>query len=145
MTEKELSKLRRSDLLEMLLEQSKEVERLKAELADAKARLESRRIKINHAGSIAEAALAVSGIFETAQKAADEYLENLASLTERKEEIVSETEKRCKMKELACEERIQSMLDKTEKECAERKEQLEKQWVAKIRNVLQEVDNAEEE
>ena len=37
----------------------------------------SRRIQLVEAGSIAEAALRLNGIFETAQKAADQYLYNL--------------------------------------------------------------------
>lgn len=45
---------------------------------------ESRRIDIEEAGSIAEAALRLSGIFEAAQDAADRYLENLQTLVERK-------------------------------------------------------------
>lgn len=75
--EKELKKLSRSDLLEMLIEQSKEVERLKAELEQANAELENRRITIENAGSIAEASLKLSGIFEDAQQAADLYLKNV--------------------------------------------------------------------
>lgn len=75
--EKELKKLSRSDLLEMLIEQSKEVDRLKAELEQANAALENRRIAIENAGSIAEASLKLSGIFEAAQQAADLYLENV--------------------------------------------------------------------
>lgn len=76
-SEKELKKLSRSDLLEMLIEQSKEVDRLKAELKQANAALENRRIAIENAGSIAEASMKLSGIFEAAQQAADMYLDNV--------------------------------------------------------------------
>ena len=40
MTDKELRRLSRTDLLEMLLEQSKEVERLQQELAEDRQQLE---------------------------------------------------------------------------------------------------------
>ena len=77
MTEKELRRLSRMDLLEMLLEQSKEVERLQQELAEARQQLEERRIMTEEAGSIAEAALRINRVFEAAQAAADQYLENI--------------------------------------------------------------------
>lgn len=77
MTEKELRRLSRMDLLEMLLEQSKEVERLQAELETVKKQLNDRRIMEQEAGSIAEAALRLNKVFEAAQQAADQYLENI--------------------------------------------------------------------
>ena len=72
MTDKELRRLSRTDLLEMLLEQSKEVERLQQELAEARQQLEERRIMTEEAGSIAEAALRINRVFEAAQAAADQ-------------------------------------------------------------------------
>ncbi len=77
MTEKELRHLSRMDLLEMLLEQSKEVERLQKELETVKKQLEDRRIMEQEAGSIAEASLRLNKVFEAAQQAADQYLENI--------------------------------------------------------------------
>ena len=71
MTDKELRRLSRTDLLEMLLEQSKEVERLQQELAEARQQLQDRRIMTEEAGSIAEAALRINRVFEAAQAAAD--------------------------------------------------------------------------
>lgn len=82
MTEKELRRLSRMDLLEMLLEQSKEVERLRAELETVKKQLEDRRIMEQEAGSIAEAALRLNKVFEAAQQAADQYLENIRTQAE---------------------------------------------------------------
>ncbi|MEE1126510.1 MAG: DNA repair protein [Acutalibacteraceae bacterium] len=79
MTDKELRKLSRSELLEMLLIQSKEVERLKNELEEANRKLEDRRIILQESGSIAEAALKLNDIFEVAQKAANQYLESIKS------------------------------------------------------------------
>ncbi len=77
MTDKELKKLSRAELLEMLIEQSKEVASLKQQLQEANEKLEDKKIKIENAGSIAEAALQLSGVFEAAQKAADLYLGNI--------------------------------------------------------------------
>lgn len=77
MTEKELHKLKRGELLEMMLAQSREIDALRLRIADLEARLADREIRIQESGSIAEAALKLNGIFEAAQAAADQYLENV--------------------------------------------------------------------
>lgn len=77
MTEKELKHLNRADLLELLLEQSRENDRLRQELTDAQAKLEERTIRVESTGSLAEAAMALSGVFEAAQNACDLYLDNI--------------------------------------------------------------------
>ena len=77
MTDKQLRKLSRGDLLELLLIQTKENERLRAELEQANAQLEDRRLRVNKAGSIAKAALEINGVMEAAQAAANQYLENI--------------------------------------------------------------------
>lgn len=128
MTEKELHRLGRKDLLQLLVTQGKEaaalqdeleaaaaanaeqeatlvrlkakldekdalIEKLKGRLDDKDARIKaleeemeawktSRRIELEEAGSIAEASLRLNGVFEAAQKAADQYLENLRRLCE---------------------------------------------------------------
>lgn len=82
MTDKELRKLNRSELLEMLLIQSKEVENLKKELEEANRKLEDRKIILENSGSIAEAALKLNNIFEIAQKTADQYLESVKHLND---------------------------------------------------------------
>ena len=77
MTEKDLRKLNRAELLKMLLEQSREIERLKVALQEAEEKITERELSVEQAGSIAEAALRINGVFEDAQKAADQYLENI--------------------------------------------------------------------
>ena len=77
MTAKELKKLKRSELLEMLLARTEEVERLRAELDEAQKQLDDRAIVLENSGSIAEAALKLNGVFEAAEEAAKQYLENI--------------------------------------------------------------------
>lgn len=77
MTEKELLKLKRSEMLEIMLAQSREIDRLRGELEETKARLEDKEIRIEDAGSIAEASLRLTNIFEEAQRAVDLYVENI--------------------------------------------------------------------
>ena len=85
MTEKELLKLKRSELLEIMLAQSREIDSLREELAEANRKLEDKRIKLKESGSIAEASLKLTRIFEEAQKAADMYVENVRRRAGRKE------------------------------------------------------------
>ncbi len=92
MTDKELKKLKRSDLLEMLITQSKEVDSLKKQLQEAQEKLEKRDIAISSAGSIAEAALGVNQIFELAQKTADQYLENVQRVYSSNSSVLSAVE-----------------------------------------------------
>nr|WP_296010600.1 hypothetical protein [uncultured Blautia sp.] len=129
MTEKDLHKLRRRDLLQLLLTQGEEaaalqnqlektetelkasqegnerlkeklnqkdelIEKLKGRLDEKDARIREleegmeewksdRRIELEEAGSIAEAALRLHDIFGAAQKAADQYLYNLRLMNEK--------------------------------------------------------------
>lgn len=83
MTEKELRRMSRSELLEMLIAQMEENKSLKAQLKEANAALESRQIEIEKSGSLADAALRLSGVFEAADRAARMYLENLRTQEEK--------------------------------------------------------------
>lgn len=96
MTDKELKKLSRVELLEMLLLQTREVERLQAELEQAREQLKHQELECFQAGNIAEAALKVSGIFEVAQQAADQYLENVRILEAGAMDRCSKIEELCK-------------------------------------------------
>lgn len=79
MDEKDLHKLKRSELLEILLAQSEEIDRLRAEIAEKDEQLADRRIAIERSGSIAEASLRITRIFSEAQLAADTYVANVKS------------------------------------------------------------------
>ncbi len=89
MTDKELKRLKRSELLELLVGETRENLRLKEENRILQEKLEERRIDIENAGSIAEASLKINGVFETAQNAAEQYMENIRSFEERSNAINS--------------------------------------------------------
>lgn len=82
MTDKELRKLSRAELLELLIEQSKENQELRRRLEEAEKELNDRKLKIAKAGSLAEAALALSDVFKKADEAAQLYLENLKRMSD---------------------------------------------------------------
>lgn len=77
MTDKELRRLSRAELLEMLLAQTEENERLRERLDEAEAALNDRHIEIERAGSLAEASLRLNKVFTAADEAARQYLENV--------------------------------------------------------------------
>lgn len=74
---RDLSKLDRLQLLQLLDEAVRENTRLKEELASARQQLEDRRIALADSESLADAALRLSGIFEDAQRAIDLYRSNV--------------------------------------------------------------------
>lgn len=121
MTERELRKLRRSDLLEMLLEQSRELEQLRTQLAQTQERLDNRDIAIQNAGSLAEASLQLSGVFEAAEQACEKYLYNIRFLSENQEEacarIELETLEKCARMEEEAANKCDQMLRDARDQC----------------------------
>lgn len=123
MTDTEIRKLRKKALIEMILNQEKENERLNKEITELKARLENKEICINNAGTIAEAAFEMNGVLEAAQAAAQQYLDNVKTLTERQEAECAIREKalmaKCIAQEQATHERCNFMKEETEQKCTE--------------------------
>ena len=81
---KDLLKLKKRELLEIMLKQGEEIDNLRAritelenEVAAKEAELQKHDFEIQKFGSIAEASLQVTNIFEEAEKAAKIYIENL--------------------------------------------------------------------
>ena len=127
MTEKELKKLSRRQLLELLLEQTERADQLQAKLDEAERRLRDRTLTESEAGSIAEAALRLNGVFESAEAAAAQYIENVKKLSENQalfneraeaesrkkaEALLSETEERCRAREAESEKRREEITEK---------------------------------
>lgn len=88
MKEKELKRLSRAELLELLLAQTRETERLRKRLEKADTELSNRYLKVQKAGDLAHAALEINGVMEAAQAAAQQYLDNIIKME-------SETKQRC--------------------------------------------------
>lgn len=121
MTDKELKKLSRVDLLEMLVSQSKEIERLQALLDEANVKLDNRVIAISEAGSIANASLQLSGVFTAAEEAASQYLENIKLLSDQQEA-------RCREMEDACAAECEAMRKKAQEYCEQEKQLADVYW-----------------
>ena len=98
MTDRDLQKLSRTDLLELLLQQSRELKQLQNELDEAKLQLSNRELVMDRAGSIAEAALQLNGVFEAAENACAQYIENIKTLSGRQEEVCRQMEEETRQK-----------------------------------------------
>ena len=134
MTEEELHRLNRKALLEVMVEQAKDMEALREqlkartdELEEAKKALENRDIMINEAGSIAVAALQINGIFEIAQAAGQQYVENVKKLNDRQDKICAEREAQSKAKAEAMIAEAEKKCSQLEAECRERCEEMERE------------------
>lgn len=120
--ENKLNKIGKKELLETLIAQQKRIEELETELEKTNKKLESKKIAIEEAGSIAKAALELNKIFEVAQKSADDYLENVKD--------------KCKKLEAKTKKECQKMTEDTEKllnEVKIEKEKLEKKKESKTK------------
>lgn len=78
--DRQLQKLRRDELLEILLEVEQENELLTRRNLEIREQLGNRELTIRQAGSLAEASVQLSGVLSAAQDAADMYLQNVRSL-----------------------------------------------------------------
>ena len=88
MVNKELKKLTRRELVDIIYQMKKHEEQLQAEIAALQVALQEKRIRVSEAGSIAEAAASVTNLFATAQQTADLYLREIANMK-------ADTEKEC--------------------------------------------------
>ena len=80
MTDRELKRIGRAELLELLLAQSEENEALQIRIEELEQELRNREIIIANAGTIADAAFQLNGVFDAAGAAAVQYLENIKRL-----------------------------------------------------------------
>ena len=105
-------KARHQQDLDALREEHKEeTAHLREELEQAKKSLEKREIALNEAGSIAVAALQINGVFEAAQAASQQYIENIRSLSDRQAAI-------CAQRDIENRVEVERKLKEAEEKCA---------------------------
>lgn len=127
MTDKELKKLSRAELLEMLIAQSKKLSRVEEELAKAKEELEKREIALSDSGTLAEAALKLNGIFEDADRAAKQYLDTLKAQNENADRLMVLARKKAEEILKDAQEQKLAMIKEAEQQVKERTESFNKQ------------------
>lgn len=108
MISKELKKLNRRELVDIIYQLKKNEQEMQEEIESLKNQLEDKRIRLSSAGSIAEAAISVTNMFSTAQMTADLYLREIAIMKE-------DTQKECEKKINEAEKKVKDILASGEK------------------------------
>nr|WP_303974788.1 DNA repair protein [Streptococcus merionis] len=80
---KTIKRLKKVEMLEIMSKQAEEIDRLRQRIDELESQLADKQVKLAEVGSIAEASLRLTNIFEEAQTAADIYLENIRRQGER--------------------------------------------------------------
>ncbi len=147
MTDKELQKLKRPEILEIMLNLQNELDKEKEENEALRARLGEKNIAIEKSGSIAEAALEINGVFDAAQKAADVYLDNvkkmhaeqelyheqaMAKTTAEAEGIVNQAKREAETLKTKTDIECRTKLKNTEEECARKLRSTEEECARKV-------------
>ena len=86
MLDKELKKLSRRELEDIIYQLKKNEKQMQEEIASLQNALTDKRVRLSEAGSVAEAALSVTNVFEAAQKSADIYLHEIACMRDETEQ-----------------------------------------------------------
>ncbi len=90
MADKELRRMNRTELIEIIYALQQNENNLRTENEELKEQLDDKAIRIEQAGSIAEAALSLNHIFEDAQSAAEQYRYSLQSAYGQADEIIEQ-------------------------------------------------------
>lgn len=123
MTNKELKRLSRADLLEMMLAVTKENEQLQASVMQMKKRLDDRTVSIENCGSLAEAVLQINGVFEAAQAACEQYVQNIQERNANQDQLFhrmeEEAKKRCEAMIAQAERQANEIIAQAEQKASE--------------------------
>ena len=91
MISRELRKMSRRELVDIIYQMKKREQQMQEEIASLQEALQDKRIRLSAAGSVAEAAVAITDVLSAAQTTADLYLREISIMKE-------ETEKACAKK-----------------------------------------------
>ena len=116
MTKNDAKKLRRGDLLELLIEQTEENQRLMNKISQLETKLSERVIVMEQAGSIADAALGLTDVFSQAQDSADRYLESIRQKQAEAEDALCQAREKAKQIEQKAREEGQTTVRKAREE-----------------------------
>lgn len=79
MINKELKKLSRRELVDIIYQLKKNEEQMQERIAELENELQDKRIRMSEAGSIADAAVSITELLKSAQLTADLYLNEISS------------------------------------------------------------------
>lgn len=108
MISKELKRLSRRELVDIIYQLKKNEQEMQEEIESLKNELQDKRIRVSTAGSIADAAVSITNVFSTAQMTADVYLREISAMKE-------DAEKECVRKAEDAEKKVKKILADGEK------------------------------
>lgn len=123
-------RMQRESLEKRVEELERELEKSREAQETLKRQLDDRVIEKEKAGTLADAAIQINGVLAAAQKAADQYLENIERMHTRQEqcctvaeaeakrradELIYEAEKRCALLEEQTRQKCEALRSSTEK------------------------------
>ena len=82
MTDKEFKRLGRAQLIEIIYRLQLQIDELGEQKQALENALNDKRLRISKAGDLANAALEINNCFQSAQNAADQYLEEIKAMRE---------------------------------------------------------------
>ena len=114
MVSKELKKMSRRELMDIIYQMKKNERQMQKEIASLQEALQDKRLRLSVAGSVAEAAASITNVFSAAQMTADLYLQEISCMKE-------ETEKECEAKIEDANRTVAKIMSDGEKKFAELK------------------------
>ena len=85
MTDKEFKRLSRAQLIDIIYELQLQIDQLNEEKQELAGELKDKRLRLQSAGNIADAALEINDCFRSAQNAAEQYLNEIKTILEETE------------------------------------------------------------
>ena len=82
MTDKEFKRLSRAQLIEIIYQLQLQIDKLNEEKQALESELKDKRLRLQSAGNIAEAALEINDCFRSTQNAAEQYLNEIKAIRE---------------------------------------------------------------
>ncbi len=119
--DKTTQKQSRAQLSALAAAQAQEIAELRAQLETAQVQLHEKQIVCERAGTMAEAAMTLSGVYKAADEAAAQYLENIRQFTEQQHQICAQIERTTR-------EQAEAMLRETEERCRAREREADAYW-----------------
>lgn len=129
MNEKDLKKLNRKQLLELLLKQTQRADDLQKRINELEDELKNISTIQKEAGSIAEAALKLNGVFEAAEAAAAQYIESVKKSAENQDLVNKRMETEAKTQ-------AAQIIEQANASCAAREAEAEK----KLKEISQKIN-----
>lgn len=138
MVNKELKRVSRRELIDIIYQMKKNEQQLQTEIATLQEALQDKRIRLSMAGSIAEAAASITNVFSAAQMTADLYLQEISCMKE-------ETEKECAKKIEEANQAVEKIYSDGEKQYAALKAryQVEYRKLQQLQTAVRTLEEAE--